>query len=346
MPRHAIHCGDGGISCGIFFVPLQECATVPANPFPEPTNGKAMAMWKQVHNKLLPATTAATGSPLSDSNSNGHGFQHATKAPAAAAGGAVGEWGSPAMTGVVEAVMTAAAAFKAGGEGGDNGDAASAASGSPASSARLCKKARPESEAPSTCPSLSNSAERSGEAMRPPPPVCGGSGSAGPIDKGVASEGATDSCRGRSTTSDEGPLCQEQQRLQRDISPEPKSSKPVLLGDTRGAGGDGNDSSSSSKGMRQESYYLRGVIEADRDKKLVATIASCLPGTNIPLMADLHSGFALASFRIDSVFVLYCVCRILPQKFKYVPKTAQRVNTAHCSVFLKWKCLVVCSSIP
>lgn len=46
------------------------------------------------------------------------------------------------------------------------------------------------------------------------------------------------------------------------------SSGPVLLG----------GSSEGSTGMRQESYYLRGVIDERRDNKMLATIADCIPG--------------------------------------------------------------------
>ncbi len=249
---------------------LQECATVPANPFPEPTNGKAISRWKQVHDVLvLPetatATATATASPPNDSN--GHSFQHATAS--------VGGWGSPAVAGVVEAVMTAAAAFKAGagGESGGSGGEASTASCSPSSSARLCKKARPE---PDSIIQGQGQGSRRGLARG----RCGdGDGCGGDDDAGTSASGRT---------SPEGPQpsqpCQEE-REQREYSPEPspKSSEPVLLGDTRGAGagagGDGNGS--SSKGMRQESYYLRGVIEADRDENFVATIANCIPGKHL-----------------------------------------------------------------
>lgn len=34
----------------------------------------------------------------------------------------------------------------------------------------------------------------------------------------------------------------------------------------------------TSEGMRQESYYLRGVVEEERDKDLLSTIANCIPG--------------------------------------------------------------------
>lgn len=37
-------------------------------------------------------------------------------------------------------------------------------------------------------------------------------------------------------------------------------------------------SRSQYKDKRQESYYLRGVVEEDRDKALLTTIANCIPG--------------------------------------------------------------------
>ena len=39
-----------------------------------------------------------------------------------------------------------------------------------------------------------------------------------------------------------------------------------------------SSSRSQLKDRRQESYYLRGVVEEDKDKALLSTIADCIPG--------------------------------------------------------------------
>lgn len=41
---------------------------------------------------------------------------------------------------------------------------------------------------------------------------------------------------------------------------------------------DGSTSTSTGTGMRQESYYLRGVVEAERDERLLCIINDCIPG--------------------------------------------------------------------
>lgn len=87
-----------------------------------------------------------------------------------------------------------------------------------------------------------------------PPPVCGES------DSGCPGGG-------------QGP---QEERENSSSSRGLESTEPRMLGDTQGGDGDGNGS--CTKGMRQESYYLRGKIEADRDCELLATIADCVPG--------------------------------------------------------------------
>ncbi|CAM9349099.1 unnamed protein product [Laminaria digitata] len=47
-------------------------------------------------------------------------------------------------------------------------------------------------------------------------------------------------------------------------------------------------SGSHLKDKRQESYYLRGVVEEDKDKALLSTIANCIPGRH--LVADVAMG--------------------------------------------------------
>lgn len=40
-------------------------------------------------------------------------------------------------------------------------------------------------------------------------------------------------------------------------------------------------SSSTGTAIRQESYYLRGVVEAERDERLLGTIKDCIPGDQV-----------------------------------------------------------------
>lgn len=182
----------------------QECATVPAHPFPEPTNGKAIARWKHVKDFTVPEAM---------SNSTDNATQHEGEN-----GGSDDGRDSPAMVGVAKAAMALTANRKA-------------------------KKPRPQHDE-----SLADSL----------PPPCG------------KTEG---SCAG----GGQG-LREERERDCSYSSGELESSKPLRLGDTQGGGGDGNGS--NNKGMRQESYYLRGAIEADRDRDLLATIADCIPGNS------------------------------------------------------------------
>lgn len=172
----------------------QECATVPANPFPEPTNGKAVAMWKHVKDFAV--------SEASNFTDNGGGDGRS----------------SPAMAGIAQAAMAAASTAN-----------------------RKTKKPRPH-------------ASPSGSGTDSLLPVCGKGG-------GGCAGGGQGPREERESSSGSGDL---------------ESSKPIRLGDTQGGNGDG--SSSSSKGMRQESYYLRGAIDEDRERDLLATIAECIPG--------------------------------------------------------------------
>lgn len=163
------------LACLLLLLLLQkECGTVPANPFPEPINGKAIAMWQHVKDVAVPEARVECANLVG--------------------------WGTPAMAGVAQAAAAAklAAAHKA-------------------------KRARA-------------GATYTGVAKATP---AGGSG------------------------SDAG-----QEQEEDDFFSEPPS-RPVLLGGY----------SEGSKGMRQESYYLRGVIDEGRDKKMLATIADCIPGT-------------------------------------------------------------------
>lgn len=180
----------------------QECATVPANPFPEPTNGKAVAMWKHVKDFALPEGTDSTDNSVEVWVDHGRGDGV----------------NSPAMAGIAQAALAAAAAAK-----------------------RKTKKPRAH-------------ASLGGSGAETLPPACGESDS---------------SCAGGS----QGPP---EERESSGCSGELESSRPLRLGDTKGGNGDGNGSSAT--GMRQESYYLRGAIEADRDRDLLATITDCIPG--------------------------------------------------------------------
>lgn len=202
---------------------MQECATVPAKPFPEPTNGKAVALWKNVKDVAVPEA------------SHSHGNNGSTDNPDVGGSG-IGGWGSPAMAGVAQAAMTAAL-----------------------TASRKSKKS------PAGL-SLDDVAKLS--------PTCGD----GDGDNSRCS-GSTINSNSNSYGSDQGPeeTCD---------SSGPTSSRPVQMGGTQQDDG-GKDS--PCKMMRQESYYLRGQIEADRDKNFLTTIADCIPG-----MVLVH-------------FVLYCI---------------------------------------
>lgn len=180
----------------------QECATVPANPFPEPTNGKAIAMWKHIKDLAVPEASNSTDDATQRGGDKGGGDGR----------------GSPAMAGIAQAAIAAAATAN-----------------------RKTKKPRAL-------------ASLSGCGAAEPPPVCGESGSG---------------CAGIGQGS-------RQEKESSGFSGDLESSKPLRLGGPQGGNGDGNDSSSNV--MRQESYYLRGAIEADRDRDLLATIADCIPG--------------------------------------------------------------------
>lgn len=148
---------------------------------------------------------------------------------------------------VPEASQSADSSTQHGGDkgGGDGrGSLAMAGVAQAAMAAAATAKRKTKKPRPQTPP-------RGGGAAEMPPPPCGEG------DSGCAGGG-----EGR-----------REDRESSGHSEELESSKPRLLGDT----GDGNGS--SSKGMRQESYYLRGAIEADRDRDLLATIAECIPGT-------------------------------------------------------------------
>eukprot|EP00752_Nemacystus_decipiens_P018264 g16387.t1 len=190
---------------------LQECATVPANPFPEPANGKAVAMWKQIKDLAVPEA----GDSATD-NATQHGVDNG--------GGDGDRRSSSAMAGIAQAAMAAASA-----------------------AARKNKKPRPHG---SVADSVHPACEKSD----------GGSAGGDRVPR-----------EDRESSYSSGDL---------------ESSKPLRLGETQGRSGDGNGS--SNKGMRQESYYLRGAIEEGRDKDLLATIADCIPGRT--LIADVAMG--------------------------------------------------------
>lgn len=174
----------------------QECATVPAKPFPEPTNGKAVALWKNVKDVVLPEARHTHGT--NDSSDN----------PGVGAS-SIGGWGSSSMAGVAEAAMIAAS-----------------------TASRGLKKANL-------------------------PPTCLHG------DNGRGNGSTSSSCG-----SGQGPG-------EKCTSPGPARSSAEEVGGTQ-LGDDGEDC--SPKMMRQESYYLRGQIEAVRDNNLLTTIADCIPG--------------------------------------------------------------------
>lgn len=161
---------------------VQECAVVPANPFPEPTNGMAVARWQ--HAKTLVASDAED---TPDTEDTPHTPNETCRR-------------SPKLADIAQAAITAALKFK----GNDEGAGADAMLGK----------------------------------------------QDGDITPG-ASPGLDDS-----DDSVDG------------------SRRALFRGRTGG----------NSKGMRQESYYLRGVVEAERDRDLLSVIANCLPGEPLPLL--------------------------------------------------------------
>lgn len=200
---------------------VQECATVPANPFPEPTNGKAIAMWKEVKALAVPEGTHGSGDHTSGSGENG---------------GNSGR-GSPELAEVVQSAMLQAL--------GDT---------------RKAKQVRADG-----C--LSHQATTEGTRF-----ACGGTDS---------SSGSSNSRCGGSSREQGREMAMGMVEVERGLSLGMESSTPVMLGDTQrgnGGGGGSGGSCSGSKGMRQESYYLRGPVEPERDEKLLATIAACIPG--------------------------------------------------------------------
>ncbi|CAM9851422.1 unnamed protein product [Pylaiella littoralis] len=196
----------GAESADIVALGLQECATVPAKPFPEPTNGKAVALWKNVKDVVLPEARHTHGT--NDSSDN----------PGVGAS-SIGGWGSSSMAGVAEAAMIAAS-----------------------TASRGLKKANL-------------------------PPTCLHG------DNGRGNGSTSSSCG-----SGQGPG-------EKCTSPGPARSSAEKVGGTQ-LGDDGEDC--SPKMMRQESYYLRGQIEAVRDNNLLTTIADCIPGRC--LVADVAMG--------------------------------------------------------
>lgn len=188
---------------------------MPAKPFPEPTNGKAIARWKEIKHVAVPGASHGVGC---DSSGSGEESRN-------------GNGGSPALAGVVQSAMLEAL-----------------------SAARNAKQVKPGGS-----PVCKATAE--GESTQP---ACGGTKS--------SSSSSSRRCGG---------ILRKQMRemavAEEGSSSGIESSAPVMLGDTHRGSGDG-DTSIGSKGMRQESYYLRGLIEPEKDKKLLATIASCIPG--------------------------------------------------------------------
>ncbi|CAM9699290.1 unnamed protein product [Scytosiphon promiscuus] len=215
---------------------LQECATVPAKPFPEPTNGKAIARWKDVKAVAVPAATQASGC---HTGGNGGTSAYGGRDP-------------PTLAGVVQSAMLEALGVS-----------------------REAEQAR--TSAP---PSHEVTAEGTIPAFGEPGSSCS------------------------SARCDGNPKKQRQEiakamaAAERALSSEIDCSTPVMLGDAQRGNGDGGDGggdstfgskgTSTSTSMRQESYYLRGPIEPERDETLLATIAACIPGRS--LVADVAMG--------------------------------------------------------
>lgn len=234
---------------------------MPANPFPEPTNGKAVAMWKHVKDLAVPDASHSTDNAIQHEGDDGGGDGR----------------GSPAIAGIAQAAMAAALS---------------------------ATRKTEESRAPS-CVGDSDAAEL--------PPVCGESdGGCAGGGLGKRGERETSGCWG-----------------------ELESSKPIRLGDAQGGDGVG----SSSKGMRQESYYLRGAIEAERDRDLLATIADCIPGT-MTLGSTLRRSMLT---RYIHGFYNYYLCRMARCASNYLRLGCERMRNT--GAFLSFcKQLVSCLS--
>lgn len=172
------------------FALWQECAIVPANPFPEPTNGKAIGRWKTLRSEAVPSTRGDVGTVDEADNQNSTG----RNSPLV----------SPLMAGVAQAALAAAR-----------------------------------------------------DAVKPDTPDKPGQsdpGSGSEIEKlavtaGDGGEESTETSPGSDASGEGG--------------------RRARFSGAQGA---------ISKEMRQESYYLRGVVEAERDADLLSTIAECIPG--------------------------------------------------------------------
>lgn len=172
------------------FAIWQECAIVPANPFPEPTNGKAIGRWKHLRNEAVPDTRADVGTVDEADNQNRTGRNSPLVAPL--------------MAGVAQAALAAAR-----------------------DAVKPDTPEKPGQPDPDSGNEIEKLAVTAGDGGEESPETSPGSDASGEGGRRARFSGA-----------------------QRAIS----------------------------KGMRQESYYLRGVVEAERDADLLSTIAKCIPG--------------------------------------------------------------------
>lgn len=198
---------------------------LPANPFPSPTNGKAVVMWQEAEKALNLAQMSLKDETYFDANSLEHRSDMSNASISMAmsdleeereAGGGRDPRRPSLMAGMVQAAMRAAHAKNSGNERGEL--------------ISLLPTVR-----------LGVTGARAGEDGLGE----GEDGLGGGEDSPVTS--IDDSDRG--------------------------ANRREMF-----AGSKGDGTNSSSKGMRQESYYLRGVVEAERDADMLATIAECIPG--------------------------------------------------------------------
>lgn len=193
---------------------LQECGVVPAEPFPEPTIGKAEARWNDIRDFAVPAINDADGSDPIDMSIDAIDGTLSPGVSSTASTATRKKFKTfPGMAQITEAAIL---------------------------------KAREQAD--------KHLAEDSA-----------GVTSSGEDDMAGEGEGAPQDIADMAEV-DDFPLPEENPALSRGCSA----------------------SRSQYKDKRQESYYLRGVVEEDRDKALLTTIANCIPGRH--LVADVAMG--------------------------------------------------------
>lgn len=198
----------------------QECAVVPAKPFPSPTNGKAVSMWRDAQKAMLQRVSPE---PVA------HNMSDTTSAATMADEEGTHLRSPSALAGLVQAVV-------------DN------------------KKSSGNHNVFHVLPPL-NVTKTADQQVPSPESLEAGLEKEAPLlclhpsASGTSEEDNPDSPSTSMDGSDQG-LVNRRQMFS-------------------GKNEDG------STGMRQESYYLRGVVEAERDESLLRTISDCIPGAQV-----------------------------------------------------------------